>query len=156
MSRWGMMMLTGIKRQVVFLALLLVWRSVLVGATFRENFSRATRGTHHSSSRFRLALHRPDGANVPHQEDPRDSFSVQRKLSSTSIQEKIAKVDFSKLKPDDPRFMLMTWPKSHGPAAQAYGRHFAWKRRLSDTERKFHNCCSTRPIFTMTLVSCVS
>eukprot|EP01033_Poteriospumella_lacustris_P014630 gene14630-10461_t len=56
-------------------------------------------------------------------------------MSSTSIQEKIAKVDFSKLKPDDPRFMLMPWPKIHGPAAQAYGRHFAWKRRLSDTER---------------------
>lgn len=134
----------------VFLVLLLAWKSIDVGATYRESISRATKGTRHSPSKFRLALHRPDGANVPHHEEtgrPSDPFSVRRKISSTSIQEKIAKVDFSKLKPDDPRFMLMPWPKIHGPAAQAYGRHFAWKRRLSDTERKF---------FTMSSVLCTS
>lgn len=125
---------------IVLLALLLAWNRIRVGATFREHISSVAKRARHVS-RFRLAFQqRHDGVDWPHQEEggpPTDSFSKRRQVSSSSVEEKIAKVDFSKLKPDDPRFILMPWPKDHGPAAQAYGRHFAWKRRLSDSERKY-------------------
>eukprot|EP01039_Chlorochromonas_danica_P000261 gene261-280_t len=45
-------------------------------------------------------------------------------------------IDYSLLKPDDPFFLDMPWPTEVGPAATAFSRHMAWKRRLSDGERK--------------------
>lgn len=45
-------------------------------------------------------------------------------------------IDYSLLKPDDPFFLDMPWPTEVGPAATAFSRHMAWKRRLSDGESK--------------------
>ena len=43
--------------------------------------------------------------------------------------------DYANLKPDDPLFLDMPWPRESGPEASAYARHIQWKRRLSDGER---------------------
>lgn len=49
--------------------------------------------------------------------------------------EELAKIDFSKLKADDPLFLDMPWPTEVGPEASAFARHMQWRRRLSDGER---------------------
>lgn len=43
--------------------------------------------------------------------------------------------DYANLKPDDPLFLDMPWPRESGPESSAYARHIQWKRRLSDGER---------------------
>ena len=43
--------------------------------------------------------------------------------------------DYANLKPDDPLFLDMPWPREAGPEASAYAKHLQWKRRLSDGER---------------------
>jgi len=43
--------------------------------------------------------------------------------------------DFANLKPDDPLFLDMPWPKEAGPEASAFAKHMQWRRRLSDGER---------------------
>lgn len=46
-------------------------------------------------------------------------------------------IDFSTMKPDDPRFVDMAWPTELGPHATAFARHLQWRRRLTDGESKY-------------------
>lgn len=47
----------------------------------------------------------------------------------------LARIDFTKLKPDDPAFLDMPWPTEAGPEASAFARHMQWRRKLADGER---------------------
>lgn len=80
-------------------------------------------------------------------DDPFDDFlatnepfrvsSSFKKDSAAIITKKMANLDITKLKPNDPRFLLVPMPKEDGPETKAYARHFMWKRQLRDSERTF-------------------
>jgi hypothetical protein len=55
--------------------------------------------------------------------------------SNEKIQQELQSIDITKLKPHDPYFLLIPWPKENGPEARAYANHYNWKRGLSDSER---------------------
>ena len=44
---------------------------------------------------------------------------------------------FQDLKVNDPLFLDMPWPTKASEESSAFARHFQWKRKLSDGERKY-------------------
>jgi len=60
------------------------------------------------------------------------------KISTVTFPTKVTTtLDYTSMKPNDPRFLDMPWPVEAGPEASAFGRHMQWKRSLSDGEREF-------------------
>jgi hypothetical protein len=55
---------------------------------------------------------------------------------TAQLLKKEIKINFSKLKVDDPIFVDMPWPTEMGPEASAFARHMTWRRSLSDAESK--------------------
>lgn len=86
-----------------------------------------------------VAMTSTDGTLLESANDINVDFRVPASFlkSNEKLQQQLQNIDITQLKVDDPFFLLLPWPSDGGPQAKAYGRHFTWKRSLSDAERMF-------------------
>lgn len=65
----------------------------------------------------------------------KDMYPITHK--SSKLKTDYSNIDFDNVRVDDPIFLDMGWPEERGAFANAFVRHMAWKRKLSDRESKY-------------------
>lgn len=93
---------------------------------------------HCEEGSFQAELQTMWDVNFDHDEN---HVSNSFRKSNEKIQQELQSIDITKLKPHDPYFLLIPWPKENGPEARAYANHYNWKRGLSDSERMLTTLC---------------